>query len=214
MSYSVNGQEIFEASALFPLFGAWTVNLRTETASLSGPVAIDLDGFALRGTVTRSGASADMQQVHVVGGAGGLSKLVTPRQFRASSFEYIARTLLADGGEALSSESDTALLSETPRCWTVTALKVSEAVGAIARQLGATWRVLPDGTVWIGRDSFPSMDVGEAELVAERLEEGLRVYGVERPSFVPGVTLDGRAVTQVQHHCSADRIRTEVWFQT
>jgi hypothetical protein len=215
VKYSANGRELYEACVCLPLTGTWTADLRLSEGAdvLSGAASLVLDGLSLRGTVVRAGASEATQQARIVGGAGGLAKSVVPKQYVRTPFSIIVRELLNAVGEQLSPRSDSKVLDTVEASWVVARQSVGEALNGIVRRLGASWRVESSGEVWIGIDSFPETSLERAALMADFPAEGRQVWGVERPALLPGVTFNSRRVVQVQHRCSAGRLRTEVWFE-
>jgi len=75
------------------------------------------------------------------------------------------------------------------------------------------WRVLPDGTVWVGRDSWnPTGGDTKADILTADL-----TIGVVRTGFMPGVhpgeTFRGARVSYVEHALSFEQLRTRIWME-
>jgi hypothetical protein len=76
------------------------------------------------------------------------------------------------------------------------------------------WRVLSDGSVWMGTESWPSAKLPDGADVLERFPSELRVeLGVQTPTLMPGVNLDGVGkVAAVDHWVEHDQVRTDAWL--
>jgi hypothetical protein len=198
---------------------AW-LELDTDTAP-SGQVTIAAaGGLSLVGTVQQpTGVFLDAAHVRIVGGAGGLSKTISPAAYENALLGDPLRSILNAVGERLAASSSSAALSVLLRKWTLTATTASRAIdelcfaasSATGQQIG--WRVLADGTVWIGSESWPAQDLADDDDVLEQYpSEGRYVIGGTTPSLLPGVDLAGVGkVIAVDHWGTHDRVRADAW---
>jgi hypothetical protein len=86
------------------------------------------------------------------------------------------------------------------------------ALTALATELEAAWRVLPNGHVWIGAERWPDADAADAVLLGEWPAEGRALLGVDEPRLAPGTILQGKHVGRVIHRIHSNHVRTEVFF--
>jgi hypothetical protein len=79
---------------------------------------------------------------------------------------------------------------------------------------GCIWRVLLDGTVFFGVDSYPDSSLTDFELLDYLPQEGLQVISSESPTVFPGETFNSKKVSAVIHLIAEVGARTQVLFDT
>lgn len=210
---TLNGAAVLSAHVVLPRVGVWTAELDVDGDASSGAVTLVLGALTLRGTVVRSGSWRGSAQVRVVGGAGRLGAVVPAKAFRLTPLRIPVADTLGAAGEALASSADASLLAAQVPHWVRTAGTASEALTALADAMDASWRVLTDGTVWVGADSYPAANVAAYEVLEESPELARAVLGVDSPDLLPGTTLEVRRVDAVEHVIEPGRVRSIVWWQ-
>lgn len=210
---TLNGSPIVEGVVCLPRVGAWHATLRVDAETApTGRVSIDLDGTTYSGTIVRSGIRWGAVEVRVVGGAGGLSRSVPARYYRDVPARIVATDLIRGAGETLATSADPAALGTMLSTWTVAGGSAADALRHLLTTLNTSWRVLPDGTIWIGAETWPTQRL-DHEVVDVSPAEGWSEVWSERLSLMPGVTLDGQRVSYVEHHIAPRRIRTRFWIE-
>lgn len=210
---TLNGYGASACSALLPRVGAWSVDLELDTDDApSGAAVVQIGGeLTLRGTVT-SGAVVDgCWRGRVVGGAGGLRREVAAVAQRGGTLALALRDALAAAGEALAPGVE---LNDAAPLWHRLAGPAGAAVADVARAAGCAWRVLPDGSVWVGRETWPA-HAPEVDVVDWRPEVGRLELAGDTLGILPGQSLRARAdltvrVGCVEHRASGDALRTVV----
>jgi hypothetical protein len=218
-----SGIDVLRMRVHMPQRRAWWAWLDVDTADVpSGKVQINAaGGLALTGTVKQpSGMFLNSAWIRVVGGGGGLDRTVTARAFENAQLGDPLRVILADGGESLSSKIAASITSVFLSKWTVTATSVARSIDALAYAASSSlqqhviWRVLADGTVWIGVETWPPlvMPTG-ADVLEQAPDEGRYVIGATTPFLTPGVNLDGVGnIVGADHWVSAMQVRTDAWI--
>jgi hypothetical protein len=74
--------------------------------------------------------------------------------------------------------------------------------------LGATWRVLDDGSVWVGGDAWPDSGWAHQTLASDEALARQLLAG-EAATLRPGTTLDGRRVTTCSYVFTDQGVRVE-----
>lgn len=208
MDYSLNGLALTEAEVTLPAHGVWVADVFTADSDSSvtvGAAATLLFGeLTLLGTVMRGGESFGSNRVRIQGGKGGMGLLATPQGWNNATYAQIAKTTLAGQREALSATVTVATvpaLFATTQFWTVRAEPVGLALSRIVDAAGLQWRVLPDGTVWVGAETWPVADIGSTAITLIEFgvmpEQGREWFGVDSPILLPGTTFEGRRVSDV-----------------
>jgi hypothetical protein len=216
----LNGLPVIRGSIHMPQLGAWTADLVVDTETVvAGAVTIVLDGgLRLVGFAARSGQFQATGYIRVIGGAGGLTKQARIQHYRNTTVRAVVSDLIRAAGETLSITADASVLGLQLLAWTQVAQPVGAALTSLAsdRRNGGSvaWRVLPDGTIWVGKETWPDAGLKAPadyqELVALP-SEGWVDLGFEVPRIAPGISLEGRRVSFVQHSFDGESVRTKAW---
>jgi hypothetical protein len=213
---TVNGTPCVRATIRIPRLGVWFADLAVDVAEMiSGQVTISVcDGaLELKGRAARTGVFKDTAILRVLGGAGGLATEVPAKFYRRCPAKVPLQDILAAAGEELSSQADQSLLNQQLVAWTLLKQKAGEALRTLADELGAVWRVLPDGTVWLGQESWPAVHMPDVDLLSEDPRAHTAVIGTDSPTLLPGTLFLGRRVSMVEHQVQPESVRTMVWFE-
>ena len=207
-----NGIDVVRGNIRLPRIGVWDADLVVNSVALmTGSVAITSDQgtFALRGSVLRSGVFEGSQHVRVVGGAGGLvTRDTPPRYYQGATAKLVFGDILASVGEKISPLA-TGLDTVLAR-WVVMGGPSRDALAALLGR--SSWRILPDGTVWTGAETWPAPPNVRFDTLDRRYNDGMSILGVERPWLMPGTTLAGGRVSYVTHRINSTEVRTDVMF--
>jgi len=218
---SVNGIDVVSATIRMPLVGAWSADAVVDSAAgVTGACTLALDGgLTLVGFAARAGVFLETSYVRITGGAaGGLAKPARVQHYRGTTVRGILGELMRTSGETLSSTADPAILALQLVAWTQQRQTVRQALSSLVedRRLGAgvSWRVLPDGTIWIGTETWPDAGLTaptDYQEIVELPSEGWVDLGSEVPRIGPGVSLEGRRIGYVEHHL-AETVRSRAWI--
>lgn len=213
--------DVLGMAAHLPGRGAWFAKLTLDTATApSGQVTIAATGgLTLKGTVITGGVFCDVARVYVVGGAGGLRAASPTSAYQNAQLRDPLNAVLKAAGETLSATTSESVLAVLLDFWTVPASRTSLALDGLCRAASAAigsdvvWRVLDDGTIWMGAETWPAAQLPfGADVLDFFPDEGRYVIGVDTPALLPGVNLDGVGqVAAVDHWLSDDEVRTWAW---
>lgn len=212
---TVNGVPVIGGRLTFPIAGAWTAELDVQgddADALTGSVTIDVGGVELVGTGSPSSDDGGQLRLTVTAGAAGLGSTVTPQHYVPP---VTVRRVLVDaltiGGETLSAASDAASLAVELPQWTRAAGTVKEAVRrAVAAVSGAGWRHLPDGSVWVGPETWAAFDDSLVTVESEEPTQSVLTVALEDLSVLPGVTFRDRRITSVEYTLDGAKLRARL----
>jgi hypothetical protein len=218
-----NDVPVLSGTIALPLVGVWTADLVLDQIDGTGfdagtAVTIKADGgVELSGTVSpdRSGAYLDSVHVRVVGGAAGMPTTVQPRAYvqPGAYVRDVLNGIAQDSEETLSGTISSALLNTNLTAWAVMSVPAVQALLALIDIVNPSlhWRILTDGTLWIGEETWPTVTPEHVEMSANP-SEGVFDLGVDTPSIVPGCTIDDIGkIGRVEHEIESGKIRTRVW---
>lgn len=219
MEVSLNGLPVTRCTILAPRIGAWAADVAVDTETdIAGAVSLVVEGVTLRGAVVRGGVVYGRWSGRVVGGVGGLLAPVAPVAQYTTTLAVALADVLREAGEALAATSGD--LSTNVTRWHRAAGTAANAVADVARAAGFAWRVLADGTVWVGAETWPAATVSGVELLDWRPELGRAELGGDAAALLgilPGQTLTLDAITLragcVEHRIDAGEIRTVVFAE-
>lgn len=214
MHATLGGRTVLSARLTLPRSGLWLASIEADadypmTGMMSlvlGDGVMDLHGAAF-GDVVHGRWSARM-----VGGAGGLGRTIPPKMYLGAPLRLVLEDIMSESGETLSrTVTDRLWLDMVPAYWTRMQGTGAEGLNELCRAAGASWRALPDGTIWAGLDQWPAHQ-GNVEVIREyprerRLE--LACEGI----VLPGELLFSRRVSLVEHSIGKDSFRTQVWME-
>jgi hypothetical protein len=227
---SVNGQDAIETRLTTPRIGAWHLDvLVDDPTALAGVARVVVDsneqaqglaaGLVLVGTVVRSGVFADTGHIRIVAGAGGLGLSARPRHYTGTSVRIVLGDLLAGAGEKLAATADQSVLSTGLDAWTTGAVPVGTAIALLLATAGPgiAWRMLPDGTLWVGRETWPDAGVDSDlyQIFEDSAETNSMRIGVDGPLALVGTLFQGRQVSATEATVGqlGDGVEMRVWFE-
>jgi hypothetical protein len=217
MHVRANGVQLLKAEITLPTSGPWVAKIEGNgSAALSGAVTIDFSDGAMKllGTVPEGASEvyADRVCSRVVGGAAGLQTTVGGKSYREATATLIVGDLLRESGETLSSTSDaTALGTEFPY-WVRLRNPAQRELALLVKRLGVGWRILADGTLWIGSDAWTASDLKTYTLLDSVRQEGRAKIQADLPNVFPGETFLEQHVGMVEHYLDGARLTTMVHF--
>ncbi len=221
---SINGVNVFAGVITVPLRGVWQADLVIDQPDLSGfdagaSVTIKSeDGYELKGTVEpgRTGDNLEAVHVRVLGGKGGMGKTITAKAYNqpGAFVRDVLNGIAQDAGETLSTDIAQSLLTTDLSAWNTMAMPANRALVTLLDIVApnADWRILADGTLWCGDETWPSSTQAYDVLNFDPTKATYEL-GVVSPSIMPGTTVDGLGkIARSEHVLDADHMRTTVWI--
>jgi hypothetical protein len=221
--YSLNGLPLLDVRVTLHRTGAWTADVLTTRLSnpnlaAGGQATLSLGPMQLAGTILRGGSIRGSEHARIVGGKGGLGGLATAAGYQNATAQVVVNALLSGAKESLATSSDTTLLGTSLPFWTVRKEPVATALTRVTDTLNCVWRVLTDGTVWLGNDaSYPQANLTRPTLLDAFPERGEFLVGINQPELLPGqaFSLDGYGgpASAVEYRFYDGKMRMTVWTE-
>ena len=189
MSWTLGSVGLVSAHITHAATGTWLANVEVNTEQpLTGSQTLRLPGLDLVGYVVDGGVSVLRQRLSVVGGRGGLSKIVAGQAFSRTQVRTIVEHLLAQAGEVLASDSDAAVLGIQIPHWTHATGTCGAGLDAITEQVGTIWWVDPAGRVHVGDHDWGARDVADLVILKEDLRMQRVTVATLQDVIRPGTT--------------------------
>lgn len=211
---TLNNLPLLSLSLVIPRLGAWTADVEVDSdTDVTGAVTLDLEGRVWRGTVVRGAVHLGRWSGRIVGGAGGLLGELPPVALAGTTLRAVLEEALRAAGETIATSA--AALDVAVARWHRTRATGDIAVAEVARYAGMSWRVLADGTVWVGAETWATITVRDVDVMGREPVTGCtELAGDAALDLAPGqtVTLDGTAVRigAVTHRLDGVALRTTV----
>jgi len=215
---TINGFNVIRSHVTLPRTGRWVAEFvvdAEDASELSGELEVQLGSkLKLIGTAKRSGPYLQKVKIQAVGGAGGLLKLLQPKAYQGVPLRIPLSDALAEVGESLSADADPNVLDTVLPFWTRMAMELGEELRGLTRAApaGTTGRILPDGSFWMGVETWPTQDIGDFNLIDDHRGQGEVLCGIEEPQLLPGTTFLDRRVQEVIYEIDSNRVRMNVQF--
>ncbi|WP_337869850.1 hypothetical protein [Meiothermus sp.] len=213
-----NNAKVSEGHINLPLTGRLTATLRlaADNASASRGEAVVLrfeSGETFATTCLDVGRDGGFWRLYVVGGAGKLDMRLRPKFYEGVPARTILLDMLQEVGEAPGSLDAPETFARYTRYGYPAWQELRRVLLLLPER---NWRIMPDGGVWVGRETWPMF---AEELRASRYDFVQRRHWFPlTPALQPGVRLHGVAggyeaqfgpVERLTHHIGPV-LRTEV----
>lgn len=211
--------DALEYEIRMPYVGAWHGEVQSSgDKPLSGAVTLTDGDQVFIGYALRSQVEVGRIKTKVVGGPGRSTngaqsafgvKLAAKNYSSGVTARTILSGILSGIGASLSSAvpDDEATIGRFLNRWQRTNSTAGREITAVLQRVGAIWRVLDDGTVWVGAESYPTADI-EAEVLDQNMIEGAFELAPEKPNLRPGVTFQSTQIKYVVHTAGPAGLRT------
>jgi len=218
---SIGSAAVIDARLTMPRVGVWVLeaSLQQDDGERppSGQVLVHFgeEGkqLELTGTVSVASSAYGATVARVKAGAGGMGTPCTAKHWRSTTVGTVLKDLLDQAGERLSTSCTPEVMQSFLAVWTITRQPVGQAITSMLEYFeGVTWRTLPDGTVFVGRESWPKVAPDHELLQEDPLNDKVELASLDR-LVLPGDSFMGRHVSNVEHSLLDERFRTQVWFE-
>jgi hypothetical protein len=215
---TANGTACVKGQLVLPRIGAWHADLvvdDTDPSNYEGSVELSIaDGHViLSGTATRFDEQYGVVMLRVVAGGGGLGNLLPAKGYQNVPLSIPLGDICSDAGEGLSELCDAGTLTQTLPFWNRTYVTAGRALQALLAPTGVGWRMLFDGSLFVGPESWPQSPLTNYLILDQAPQEGRIEFSADIPNVRPGETLGGQPVSRLEHYFEADKLRSTCWFE-
>lgn len=207
----LDGLPVTHARISMPRVGVWhaEVALAQVEAYVQGRATLQFGpNLSLMGTVRRSGSADGAGVLILVGGSGNLWKPARAQAYRQAPLRLPLNDLLTTAEEQLADSAHPEVLQTLLPFWVTVGTPISQCLAELMAKADASWRVLPEGTLWVGNESWPDAPSFNHILLTELpIQDAFELYSHE-PALLPGQTFRSRHVSYVEHSIRGDDIQT------
>lgn len=215
---TANGTACHKARIQLPRIGAWHADLvidALDASNFEGQVTLSIaDGrIQLQGTALRYGVQYGVVMARVIGGGAGLGTILAAKSYQNATVKTVLSDICSAAGENLSSVADPKTIATQLPFWNRFSLTAGRAIQAVLENLGVAWRVVADGSIFVGPDTYPPTSMKGALILDTAPEQNRLDFYADVPKLFPGEGWNGRSVSRVEHNFTEDQLRSRVWFE-
>jgi len=202
---TLNDDTVISGELWNPLVGNWTAECYVDTDQvISGQKTLTWTDTAFKGTIIRSGEEQGQIKFLMVGGMGNLSKTVPGTMYdHPIPLRLIVGDILNAVGETLSTNSVQSFLNQNINRWIQYESSAEQALSQLVGNFGGVWRVLPDGTIYIGVDNFPEAADFDYEITVQDPSGAYDELSLESVGVLPGQALNGKPIGYVVYKATS-----------
>lgn len=212
----LDGLPVTHARISMPRIGVWhaEIALAQIDAFAGGRATLQFGpSLSLTGTVRRSGSADGAGVLILVGGAGNLWKPARAQAYRQAPVRLPLNDLLQTAEERLATTAEQEVLQTLLPFWVTPGVPIAQCLEALMEKADASWRILPEGTLWVGSESWPDAPRFDHILITELpVQDAFELYTSE-PNLLPGQTFRNRHVSYVEHSIKGDEIQTLAFLE-
>ena len=220
LTIGTDQRDVARGTITLPRVGNWIANLTVNAdGPATGAAVATLDGVDMPAHIQKAEMVAGMLEVRLVGGNGGLGKPARPNHYKGATVRHTFMDLEQDVGEVPALKaSDTAVLDQPLKAWTSLAVPTGELLQALAdtatELMGqdVSWRVLYDGTVWLGTETWPACPADVRILDIDGANSS-QLLGTDALGIWPGTTIGSRRIDSVVHQVGGQNRSTVYWAE-
>lgn len=226
MTITLNGEPTQSGRLIEPRVGVWWVETTihaegAESIPPSGAVTLSFfDRLDLVGTVSAPRTVNDNGtiSIRIEGGSGQLDQPLGVKHFHRTTLRRLVTALTDSTGDAIDTTADSALLERRVEHWSRPKTLAHRYLSDIAEKGGGVWRVLRNGNLWLGAETWPILEFDHTEETKLGSGNGMRISpgkvgGFETPLVRPGVTFKGAKVAEVVTEWTSKGISQNVSFE-
>jgi hypothetical protein len=214
MTATLNGLDLLSCTIQEPRVGVWSAVVDVDSdVTVTGKVTLVIDGVTWVGIVSKGDLHAGRFHGQIVGGVGKLATVLPAKYYLGVSLSVVLDDLMLGTGETLSSATDASVRSHSVARWARPQGKASAALKQLADEMGFAWRVLRDGTVWLGAEQWPTVTSTHDEIDRVPGRDSVTI-APDAPLVLPGSTFTDRRISRVTTVIKANEgLRQDVLFE-
>jgi hypothetical protein len=212
---------IVEGMLHLPRIGVWHADVTLDAPGsssaatmLSGKATVSWGGTPYSGTFALNGPTQrDTIRARINGGGSGFGKIFQPKGYRATTIKQVVGDILNTAGESLSPTADPNVLAYQLPYWTAMQQGCGIALQSVLQVTGSAWRLLPDGSLWFGTETYPASQ--QTDFVQIRNEPELARYEFSSysPTILPGTAFKNQRVSAVIHYINPGAMRSQLLYE-
>lgn len=213
-SVTVAGVPVLDGTLSWPWEGTWVAHVELPgSLDVNGQVTVGDGSTELTGTARTAGVVGKRTLARIVGGAGGLTKELEPKHYQGAKVRDVLGDACSDAGETMSQILIPDVALAQLDFWTRFRQTAGQAIKQLAESQDAVWRVLTNGTVWMGDPDSGAVAPQQARILNQEPYSNLFFSSPGGLWLQPGMAQDVGQVERV-HYTLGDKLRAHFTVRT
>lgn len=214
--YLVNNFPIIECHLTMPKIGAWLASDVLIDSPLEfkigDNVVMQFLDQTFNGTIIDTGVFKQFQMCTIVGGTGKMPDYLVSKSYNSIPLGQVVKDIARATGHVVSDTSNVDLLNSYLLRWSLLKLQASLAITKLLEPSISLWRILPDGTLWVGKETYAPLNPDDFLIIEKFPEQGR--WNIYNESYLiqPLTSLDGINIQQVEYYLKENDLTMSVFF--
>lgn len=210
MKYILNKEYLITNCFLsMPEEGNWTAKIEVDTTqTLSDSLSFTFIDTVFNGTIINKAINSGHSTLTIIGGKG-LNKVLDQKQYQSVIVKNILDDIARETSHTISSSISTNILNQTLPAWIRIKSRAKECLETLTNYIDCIWQVLPDGTLWIGKQEYKVSNTTIE--VLDRFDQKWVVYN-EEVLLRPLISILGNNVKKVEYNLDSDELSATLLF--
>lgn len=168
-NYNLNGSQIISINIEIPYHGTWiATNCHVDSNvifNIGDKVTLNFLDKTMPAIIFETDVYQDYQQCTLVGGTGLMSIELESKNYNSISIGQIVIDIAKQTGNSVSSLCNKELMNIIVPRFSIVKMSASLMLEKLLESYSALWRILPDGSLWVGYEQYPIVDITQYEVL-------------------------------------------------
>lgn len=215
--FTVNGFPLVSGHLRMTKSGVWTAyDVLVDTATIlnkGDSVTLALLNETFKGTIYNADVYLGFQRCTIIGGSGRLAEELESAPYNSTTIGQVFKDIARKTGHTVSSTSDLETLNFSLKAWNIIKMKASLAIEKLLSTTKTLWRILPDGTLWTGKESYTPLNDKDFIIIEKFPDEGKWSIYNEMYLIQPLTSLLGNNIVQVDYFVDDNTLSMDIYFE-
>ena len=214
--YLVNDYPLITGHIRMAKSGVWTaydVLVDTDVAFKVGDsVTMKLIDVTFNGTIYNSDVYLGFQRCTILGGSGKLSTYLESAPYNATTIGQVLKDIARNTNHKISTKAEQNVLNFSLTGWNILKMKAALAIEKLTSVTSCLCRVLPDGTLWFGKETYTPVNDDDYLVIEKFPDEGRWSIYNDQTLIQPLSSLQGMNIVQVDYLVQDNELTTDIYF--
>ena len=212
--YTLNNNRIARGTLEIPNQGIWYFGemiIDTDTTINEGSdVTIQFMDKTLSGTFVDAENYAGYVKGSVIGGKNTMSNVIESIGYAGITLGQIVRDVASLTGHTFNLQSDASLMAISLVRWDKIKAKASDIIDKLLEPQikdgrKAIWRIMLDGTLWVGYEDYPEVTI-KYELLDKQTQKGYWLFNNEEQVIEPLQSVSGQRIRETVYRLENEKL--------
>ena len=214
--FTINNNPIIEVKLTLPKNGVWLaancIIDSVDELSINQKVQMKFLDTTFNGTVVDTGVFQGFLRATIVGGTGNMAKMIESKAYKGLPAGQVIRDIGALTGHSIADSSDKDILNFVLSRWDKLKAKASDLIESLLKVTGGTWRILPDGSLWVGKEVYTPLNPNDYLVINKTPSEAKWSIYNESTLVQPFTSLEDNNIFRVEYEIIHSELFCTIFF--